>query len=79
MPLIGDLTLSFSQIITRSLDGKLPGKKKFSLLPGIEFTTFWGHFTSFGITEYIEWDKINPDRGIREVSGLVHSQEGSSA
>ncbi len=51
-------------------------EEKFSLLPGIEFTTFWGHFTSFGITEYIEWDKINPDRGIREVSELVHSQGG---
>lgn len=51
-------------------------EEKFPLLPGIEFTTFWGHFTAFGITEYIEWDKINPENSIRKVSDLVHSQGG---
>lgn len=51
-------------------------EEKFPLLPGIEFTTFWGHFTAFGITRYIEWDKITPEKGIREVSELVHSQGG---
>ena len=51
-------------------------EEKFPLFPGIEFTTFWGHFTAFGITRYIEWDNINSDKGIIEVSELVHSQGG---
>lgn len=51
-------------------------EERFPLLPGIEFTTFWGHFTAFGITRYIEWDKITPEKGIKEVSELVHSQGG---
>ncbi|MGC8970794.1 MAG: CehA/McbA family metallohydrolase [bacterium] len=50
--------------------------EKFPLFPGIEFTTFWGHFTAFGITRYIEWDSINLNRGINEVAELVHSQGG---
>lgn len=50
--------------------------ERFPLLPGIEFTTFWGHFTAFGITKYIEWDRINPDNGITEAANLVHSQGG---
>ncbi|MBC7320300.1 CehA/McbA family metallohydrolase [bacterium] len=50
--------------------------EKFPLFPGIEFTTFWGHFTAFGITKYIEWDRINPSKGIVEASELVHSQGG---
>ncbi|MGB9681635.1 MAG: CehA/McbA family metallohydrolase [bacterium] len=50
--------------------------EKFPLLPGIEFTTFWGHFTAFNTTRYIEWDKINPQKGIVEVSKEVHSQGG---
>lgn len=51
-------------------------EEKFPLFPGIEFTTFWGHFTAFGVNKYIEWDRINPDKGIVEVSELVHSQGG---
>ncbi|MCX7796052.1 MAG: CehA/McbA family metallohydrolase [bacterium] len=51
-------------------------EERFPLFPGIEFTTFWGHFTAFGVTKYIEWDKINPDKGIVEISELVHSQGG---
>lgn len=51
-------------------------EENFPLFPGIEFTTFWGHFTAFGITKYIEWANINPDKGIIDVSELVHSQDG---
>ena len=51
-------------------------EERFPLLPGIEFTTFWGHFTAFGITRYIEWDRIDPKKGISEVAELVHSQGG---
>jgi hypothetical protein len=50
--------------------------EKFPLLPGIEISTFWGHFTSFGVTKYIEWDKINPTDGIDKLSELVHLQGG---
>ncbi len=48
----------------------------FPVFCGIEFTTFWGHFTSFGLKEYIEWDVIDPQNGIRKVADLVHSQGG---
>jgi hypothetical protein len=50
--------------------------ENFPLLPGVEFTTFWGHFTAFGTTRYIEWDRINPQKGIAEISQSVHSQGG---
>ncbi|MCX7846228.1 MAG: CehA/McbA family metallohydrolase [Dictyoglomaceae bacterium] len=50
--------------------------EKFPIFCGIEFTTFWGHFTSFGLKEYIEWDIINPLDGIKKVADFVHSQGG---
>lgn len=60
---------------------KISGFKKiknegFPVFCGIEFTTFWGHFTAFGLKEYIEWDIINSINGIKKIADLVHSQGG---
>lgn len=43
---------------------------------GIEFTTFWGHFLGLGLTEYISWDLVNPNSGIKKLSEKIHSQGG---
>jgi len=50
--------------------------ENYPIFCGMEFTTFWGHFTSFGLKEYIEWDIIDPVNGIKRAGELVHSQGG---
>jgi hypothetical protein len=87
-----DGILSLEELIKKSIDrgldfifltdhNKISGYQKiknenYKVFCGIEFTTFWGHFTSFGIKEYIEWDIIDPINGIKKVSELIHSQGG---
>lgn len=48
----------------------------FPIYGGIEFTTFWGHFLGLGIEEYIPWDIVNPETGIKKLSEKIHSQGG---
>ncbi|MGB9856776.1 MAG: CehA/McbA family metallohydrolase [Dictyoglomaceae bacterium] len=50
--------------------------ENYKVFCGMEFTTFYGHFTSFGVSEYIEWDVIDLKNGIRKAAELVHSQGG---
>ncbi len=87
-----DGSLSIEELVQNAIDRKLDfifltdhnkisgwetaQNEKFPLLPGIELSTFWGHFTAFGVTKYIDWSKIDPYKGIGEVSDLVHNQGG---
>lgn len=48
----------------------------YPIFGGIEFTTFWGHFLGLGIYDYIPWDLVNPNVGIRRLAEKVHYQEG---
>ena len=87
-----DGSLSIEELVQNAIDRKLDfifltdhnkisgwetaQNEKFPLLPGIELSTFWGHFTTFGTTKYVDWSKIDPPRGIGEASHLVHNQGG---
>jgi len=51
-------------------------REGFPVFPGVELTTFWGHFTAFGVNKYIEWSVIDPSVGISKASELVHSLGG---
>lgn len=45
------------------------------VIPGMEFTTFFGHAVALGITDYIDWRMESPE-GFNEKIRAVHDQGG---
>jgi Predicted metal-dependent phosphoesterases (PHP family) len=52
-----------------------------TIIPGLEWTTFYGHMTVLGVTEYVDWKDIGPDeidKGIDRIhcsgglAGIAH-------
>ncbi|WJH36684.1 CehA/McbA family metallohydrolase [Paenibacillus sp. CC-CFT747] len=45
------------------------------VIPGLEWTTFFGHMLTLGITEYVDWRNLSPFHIHRGIEG-VHRQGG---
>jgi hypothetical protein len=45
------------------------------IIPGLEWTTFFGHMLTLGITEYVDWRNLSPFHIHRGIEG-VHKQGG---
>jgi hypothetical protein len=45
------------------------------VIPGLEWTTFFGHMLTLGITEYVDWRNLSPFHIHRGIEG-VHKQGG---
>lgn len=51
------------------------GKTGVYILPGLEWTTFYGHMVTLGIKDYVDWRNLSP-LDIHKGIGKIHKQNG---